>query len=46
MISAELYTKAFESLFGGAYEEWSENVRAKYDDTVTFINAMLAREGG
>jgi hypothetical protein len=40
-ISSELYSKAFESLFRGTYEEWSNDIKSKYDNTVEFINSIL-----
>jgi len=42
-ISAELYSKSFKRMFGGAYKDWSEYVRRKYDNTVSFVNTSLGR---
>ncbi|MGD8786577.1 MAG: hypothetical protein PVJ60_04065 [Phycisphaerales bacterium] len=40
-ISAKLYSKAFESLFKSSYDKWPEDIQAKYDNTVEFINSVL-----
>ncbi len=42
-ISAELYSKSFKRMFGGSYNDWSEYVQRKYDNTVLFVNASLRR---
>jgi hypothetical protein len=36
-----MYIKAFESLFKGTYKDWPEDIQAKYDNTVEFINVIL-----
>ena len=43
-ISAELYGKSFERMFRGSYKDWSEYVRSKYDNTVSFVNTSLGRK--
>jgi hypothetical protein len=40
-ISAEIFSKAFESLFKSKYDNWSDNIQAKYDNTIEFINSIL-----
>ena len=40
-ISAELYSKAFESLFKSSYKDWPKNIQAYYDNTVEFVNTAL-----
>ncbi len=40
-ISAEQYSKAFESLFKSPYDKWPNNIQSKYDNTVKFINSIL-----
>jgi hypothetical protein len=45
-ISPELYSKAFEWLFKGAYNDWPRDIQAKYDNTVEFINAILEPRDG
>jgi hypothetical protein len=43
-ISGKLWSKPFERLFGGSYQNWPKDVQAKYDNTVELVNAILREE--